>query len=110
LLGPTNHHGYQPQLRRFTNSVSAGALYFTDFQRQIEIVSDPGVGRTMEGRSAQSNDIHYAAGGTAPNFQCRNRGGTAFSREISSSVISETDEAEIDGVTSRKLSDRGMRA
>jgi hypothetical protein len=31
------------------------------------------------------------------------RNGTAFSREISSTLISETDEAEIDGVTSSQV-------
>ena len=41
LLGPTNHHGYQPQLRRLYEQRFSRRLSFTDFQRQIEIVSDP---------------------------------------------------------------------
>src|SRR5438477_12533607 len=41
LLGPTNHHSYQPQLRRLYEQRFSRRLSFTDFQRQIEIVSDP---------------------------------------------------------------------
>src|SRR2546423_1675568 len=40
LLGPTNHHGYQPQLRRLYEQRFSRRMTFTDFQRQIEIVSD----------------------------------------------------------------------
>src|SRR5207247_2562556 len=41
LLGPTNHHGYQPQLRRLYEQRFSRRMIFADFQRQIEIVSDP---------------------------------------------------------------------
>src|SRR5438874_12086608 len=40
LLGPTNHHGYQPQLRRLYEQRFSRRMTFLDFQRQIEIVGD----------------------------------------------------------------------
>ncbi len=40
LLGPTNHHSYQPQLRSFYEQRFSRRMSFTDYQRQIEIVSD----------------------------------------------------------------------
>src|SRR2546425_139463 len=40
LLGPTNHHSYQPQLRSFYEQRFSRRMSFADYQRQIEIVSD----------------------------------------------------------------------
>jgi hypothetical protein len=43
LLGPTNHHAYQPRLRSLYEQRFSRRLSFADYQRQIEIVSDPAV-------------------------------------------------------------------
>ncbi len=43
LLGPTNHHGYQPQLRALYEQRYSRRMSFQDFQRQIEVVSDAAV-------------------------------------------------------------------
>src|SRR5881397_75049 len=40
LLGPTNHHNYQPQLRNLYEQRFSRRMSFGDYQRQIEIVSD----------------------------------------------------------------------
>src|SRR5678815_3719052 len=40
LLGPTNHHAYQPQLRSLYEQRFSRRMSFADYQRQIEIVSD----------------------------------------------------------------------
>jgi hypothetical protein len=40
LLGPTNYHTYQPQLRNLYEQRFSRRMSFTDYQRQIEIVSD----------------------------------------------------------------------
>ena len=40
LLGPTNHHNYQPQLRSLYEQRFSRRMSFGDYQRQIEIVSD----------------------------------------------------------------------
>src|SRR6266496_3691836 len=40
LLGPTNHHNYQLQLRSLYEQRFSRRMSFADYQRQIEIVSD----------------------------------------------------------------------
>src|SRR6059036_1481658 len=40
LLGPTNHHNYQPQLRSLYEQRFSRRMSFADYQRQIEILSD----------------------------------------------------------------------
>jgi hypothetical protein len=40
LLGPTNYHAYQPQLRNLYEQRFSRQMNFADYQRQIEIVSD----------------------------------------------------------------------
>src|SRR5204863_7657007 len=41
LLGPTNHHNYQPHLRSLYEQRFSRRMSFADYQRQIEIVNDP---------------------------------------------------------------------
>src|SRR6266496_978077 len=41
LLGPTNHHNYQLQLRSLYEQRFSRRMSFADYQRQIEIVNDP---------------------------------------------------------------------
>jgi hypothetical protein len=41
LLGPTNYHGYQPALRKLYEERFSRRMAFADFQREIEVVSDP---------------------------------------------------------------------
>src|SRR5947207_5891895 len=41
LLGPTNHHNYQPHLRSLYEQRFGRRMSFAEYQRQIEIVNDP---------------------------------------------------------------------
>jgi len=41
LLGPTNYHGYQPALRRLYEERYSRRMPFGEFQREIEVVTDP---------------------------------------------------------------------
>ena len=43
LLGPTNYHTYQPQLRSLYEQRFSRRMSFAEYQRQIEVVSDPGL-------------------------------------------------------------------
>src|SRR6266403_964591 len=40
LLGPTNHHNYQPQLRSLYEQRFSRRMSFADYQRQIDVMSD----------------------------------------------------------------------
>jgi hypothetical protein len=41
LLGPTNYHTYQPQLRSLYEQRFSRRMSFAEYQRQVEIVNDP---------------------------------------------------------------------
>src|SRR2546430_8396631 len=41
LLGPTNYHTYQPQLRSLYEQRFSRRMSFAEYQRQVEILSDP---------------------------------------------------------------------
>lgn len=41
LVAPTNHHSYQPELRRIYAGRFSRRMSFSDFQREIEVVTDP---------------------------------------------------------------------
>lgn len=41
LLGPTNYHTYQPQLRSLYEQRFSRRMSFAEYQRQIEVLSDP---------------------------------------------------------------------
>ena len=43
VLGPTNHHAYQPKLRALYEQRFSRRMSFPEYQRQIEIVNDPAV-------------------------------------------------------------------
>src|SRR5881398_353384 len=108
LLGPTNHHGYQPQLRRLYEQRFSRRLSFTDFQRQIEIVSD--LALVEQWKEEARKVITFTTQQEEPpqTFNAETEAERHFREKYLPSLISESVEAEIDGVTSRKLQDRGI--
>src|SRR5438067_3198412 len=108
LLGPTNHHGYQPQLRRLYEQRFSRRLSFTDFQRQIEIVSD--LALVEQWKEEARKVITFTTQQEEPpqTFNAETEAERHFREKYLPALISETAEAEIDGVTSRKLQDRGI--
>ena len=108
LLGPTNHHGYQPQLRRLYEQRFSRRMSFTDFQRQIEIVSDPALVEQWKEEARKVTTFITQQEDPPQTFNAETEAERHFREKYLPSLISETAEAEIDGVTSRKLSDRGI--
>ena len=108
LLGPTNHHSYQPQIRRLFEQRFSRRMSFTDFQRQIEIVNDPAL--VEQWKEEARKVITFTAQQDEPpqTFNAETEAERHFREKYLPSLISETAETEIDGVTSRKLSDRGI--
>ena len=108
LLGPTNHHGYQPQLRRLYEQRFSRRMSFTDFQRQIEIVSDPALVEQWKEGARKVTTLTTRQEEPPQTFNAETEAERHFREKYLPTLISETGEAEIDGVTSRKLSDRGI--
>ena len=108
LLGPTNHHNYQPQLRSLYEQRFSRRMSFQDFQRQIEIVSDPAV---VEQWKEQARAVTtYTTKGVEPpvTFNSAAEAERHFRQTHLPSLLRSAPELTISGVVSRHLSDRAL--
>jgi len=108
LLGPTNHHGYQPRLRRLYEQRFSRRMSFTDFQRQIEIVSAPALVEQWKEEARKVTTFTTQQEEPPQTFNAETEAERHFCEKYLPYLITESAEAEIDGVTSRKLQDRGI--
>jgi hypothetical protein len=108
LLGPTNHHSYQPQLRRLYEQRFSRRMSFLDFQRQIENVSDPALVEQWKEEARKVTTFVTRPEEPAQTFNTEAEAERHFREKYLPALISETPEVEIDGVTSRRLPDRGI--
>lgn len=109
LLGPTNYHSYQPQLRSLYEQRFSRRMSFGDYQKQIEIVSDPTV---VEQWKEQARTVtRYTTKNEEPPVTFANAAEAErhFRQQHLPGLIRPATEATIDGVPSRNLQDRGLR-
>lgn len=108
LLGPTNYHSYQPQLRSLYEQRFSRRMSFADFQKQIEIVSDPAI---VEQWKEQARTVtKYATKEEQPQtFSSPAEAERHFRQRYLPELIRAEAEVTIDGVLSRNLADRGLR-
>ena len=108
LLGPTNHHSYQPQLRNLYEQRYSRRMSFQDFQRQIEIVSDPAV--VEEWKEQARSVTTYTTKGIEPpvTFNSVADAERHFRQTHLPTLVREAQEMTIGGVVSRSLPDRGL--
>src|SRR5438046_1238097 len=102
LLGPTNHHGHQPQLRRRYEQRFSRPHSFTEFQRQIEIVSDPALVEQWKEEARKVITFTTQQEEPPQTFNAETEAERHFREKYLPALIPETAEAEIDGVTSGK--------
>lgn len=108
LLGPTNHHSYQPQLRNLYEQRYSRRMSFQDFQRQIEIVSDPAV---VEQWKEQARSVTtYTAKNTEPPvvFTSLAEAERHFRQTHLPTLLRSGRDFTITGVVSRQLADRAL--
>lgn len=108
LLGPTNHHAYQPQLRSLYEQRYSRRMSFQDFQRQIEVVSVPAV---VEQWKEQARSITtYTAKNTEPplTFTSIAEAERHFRQTHLPTLLRSAQELTISGVVSRGLPDRAL--
>jgi hypothetical protein len=108
LLGPTNHHAYQPQLRSLYEQRFSRRMSFADYQRQIEIVSSPeAVERWKEEvRSITTYvTLQEEPGVTFPSAAETER---HFRQTYLPALIRNSAELTLDGVVSRRLPDLSL--
>ena len=108
LLGPTNHHSYQPQLRNLYEQRFSRRMSFQDYQRQIEIVSDPAV---VEQWKEQARSVTtYTTKDIDPpqTFNSVAEAERHFRQAHLPGLLRSALELTVNGVLSRSLPDRGL--
>ena len=108
LLGPTNHHAYQPQLRSLYEQRFSGRMSFPEYQRQIEIVNNPeAVERWKE--EARSVTTYVTLKEEPPlTFSSGAETERHFRQSYLPGLLRSSAESTLDGVVSRQLADRSL--
>src|SRR6267378_3002532 len=106
LLGPTNHHNYQPQLRSLYEQRFSRRMSFADYQRQIEIVNDPAlIERWKEG--ARTVTTYTTSREETPStFSSAAEAERHFSSNYLLGLLHSVQEVIMGGVLSRRVPDR----
>jgi hypothetical protein len=108
LLGPTNHHNYQPQLRSLYEARFSRRMSFADYQKQIDIVSDAAVVEQWK-EQARSITTYTAKTGEPPlTFTNAAEVERHFRQHHLPGLLRSVHELTIDGVLSRQLPDRAL--
>jgi hypothetical protein len=106
LLGPTNHHNYQPQLRSLYEQRFSRRMSFIDYQRQIEIVSDAALIQRWK-EEAQKVTIYKTLREETPaTFSSAVEAERHFRSNHLPGLIRTVGEITVGGALSRRLPDR----
>jgi hypothetical protein len=108
LLGPTNHHAYQPQLRSLYEQRFSRRMSFVDYQRQIEIVSDPDAVERWKEEARSVSTYVTLQGEPAVTLSSAAETERHFRQTYLPDLLRNTAELTLDGVVSRRLPDRPL--
>jgi hypothetical protein len=108
LLGPPNHHAYQPQLRSLYEQRFSRRMSFPEYQRQIEIVANPeAVERWKE--EARSVTTYVTLQEPPPlTFKSAAETERHFRQTYLPGLLRSSADLTVDGVVSRRLADRSL--
>ena len=108
VLGPTNHHEYQKRLRGLYEQRFSRRMNFLDYQRQIEIVSDPQLVEQWKEEARKVTTYSTLREEPPITFASAAEAQRHFREKYLPDLIRSVNEATIDGVTSRRLPDRAL--
>src|SRR6266581_1818435 len=106
LLGPTNHHSYQPQLRSLYEQRFSRRLSFVDYQRQIEIVSDPAVVERWKEEARKVTTYTTLLEPTPLTFSSAAEAERHFRSHYLPALVRSVPDVTFGGTSSRSLPDR----
>ena len=109
LLGPTNHHGYQPKLRNLYEQRFSRRMSFPEYQRQIEIVGDPAVVEQWKEEARNITTFTTLHEESPTTFGSAAEAERHFRQKYMPGLVRNAGESTIDGVTSRQMPDRILR-
>jgi hypothetical protein len=108
LLGPTNHHNYQPQLRSLYEQRFSRRTRFADYQRQIEIVTDPTLVEQWKEQARKIVTYTTIREESSSTFNSAAEAEQHFQQNYLPGLLRSAQEVTITGVHSRRLSDRAL--
>ena len=106
LLGPTNHHAYQPRLRTLYEQRFSRRMSFADYQRQIEVMSDPALVERWKEEAQRVTTYSTLHDETPLTFSSAADAEKHFRANYLPGLVRRAEEITIGGVVSRNLSDR----
>jgi hypothetical protein len=106
LLGPTNHHAYQPQLRSLYEQRFSRRMSFADYQRQIEIVSDLAVVERWKEEARRVTTYTTSREQTPLTFSSAAETERHFRSHYFPALVRNVQDVTLGGTSSRSLPDR----
>ena len=107
LLGPTNHHAYQPTLRKLYEERFSRRMSFPEYQRQIEVVTKPEVIEAWK-EQARSVTTFKTLEETPVTIESASEAERHFRTHYLEKCLRSGNSFEISGEASRNLPDRGI--
>jgi hypothetical protein len=106
LISPTNHHDYQRRLRNLYEQRFSRRMSFADYQRQIQIVTDPGEIEKWKEDARKVTTYSTLRDETPVTFSSANETERHFQKHYLPDLVRLVSELVIDGPSSRRLHDR----
>ncbi len=109
LLGPTNHHSYQPRLRTLYEQRFSRRMSFPEYQRQIESVSDPAMVEQWKEDARTLTTFTTLKDEPTATFGNAAEAERHFRQHYLPGLVRKVSEQTVGGVASRQLPDRALR-
>src|SRR5260370_12291 len=106
LLGPTNHHDYQRRFRNLYEQRFSRRMSFADYQRQIQIVTDPAEIEKWKEDARKVTTFSTLCDETPVTFSSATETERHFQQHYLPDLVRPVSELVIDGPASRRLHDR----
>src|SRR5207248_4369693 len=106
LLGPTNHHDYQRRLRNLYEQRFSGRMSFSDFQRQVQIVTDPAEIEKWKEEARKVTTYSTLREDPPQTFSSATEAERHFEKNYLPNLVRTISEVVIDGPASRQMHDR----
>jgi len=106
FLGPTNHHDYQRRLRNLYEQRFSRRMSFSDYQRQIQIVTDPAEIEKWKEDARKVTTYATLRDETPVTFSSVTETERHFQQNYLPDLVRSVSELVIDGPASRHLPDR----
>src|SRR6267143_41695 len=109
LLGPTNYHNYQPQLRSLYEQRFSRRMSFADYQRQIDVMSDAELIERWKEEARKITTYTTLREASSLKFSSPLEAERHFRQNYLPELLRSVEETPVGGVPSRHLPDRALQ-